>query len=115
AGGYGWKSGPIVEAVNRATEVGGLVHTGYLDRADVVTLLRGAAGCLYPSLYEGFGLPVLEAMAAGVPVLTSAVSSLPEVAGDTALYVDPLDEESILTGMTALLDQPAEARERAEC
>jgi glycosyltransferase involved in cell wall biosynthesis len=60
-----------------------------------VTLIRGARAVLFPSLYEGFGLPVLEAMLLGTPVVTSRTSSLPEIAGDAALYVNPYDIDSI--------------------
>jgi glycosyltransferase involved in cell wall biosynthesis len=78
----------------------GLVHAlGHVSDADLHGLYRGAALFAYPSLYEGFGLPVLEAMTAGTPVLTSDVSSLPEVAGDAALYCDPLDVGSIRAGL----------------
>jgi glycosyltransferase involved in cell wall biosynthesis len=65
--------------------------------------LRRAKCLVYPSLYEGFGIPVLEAMSAGTPVLTSATTALPEVAGGAALLVDPLDEEAIAAGMARLL------------
>jgi glycosyltransferase involved in cell wall biosynthesis len=78
--------------------------TGYLPEADKVALLAGAEALVFPSLYEGFGFPVLEAMAAGTPVLTSEVSSLPEVAGDAAFLVDPRSEESIAEGMERLLE-----------
>jgi glycosyltransferase involved in cell wall biosynthesis len=61
----------------------------------LVTLIRGARAVLFPSLYEGFGLPVLEAMQLGTPVVTSRVSSLPEIAGEAALYVDPYDINDI--------------------
>ena len=61
----------------------------------LVTLIRGARAVLFPSLYEGFGLPVLEAMLLGTPVVTSRSSSLPEIAGDAALYVDPYDIDDI--------------------
>jgi glycosyltransferase involved in cell wall biosynthesis len=67
----------------------------YLPLPRLIALMRGARGVLFPSLYEGFGLPVLEAMVAGAPVLTSNVSSLPEIAGDAALLVDPNDVDSI--------------------
>ncbi|HVC54618.1 MAG TPA: glycosyltransferase family 1 protein [Stellaceae bacterium] len=67
----------------------------YASRSMLVTLIRGARAVLFPSLYEGFGLPVLEAMALGTPVVTSRTSSLPEVAGDAALYVDPYDTDDI--------------------
>lgn len=81
-----------------------IVFAGYLADRDKVALLSGAEALVFPSLYEGFGLPVLEAMACGTPVLTSNVSALPEVAGDAAILVDPLDEESIADGMKRLLD-----------
>jgi glycosyltransferase involved in cell wall biosynthesis len=67
----------------------------YVSRSMLVTLIRGARAVLFPSLYEGFGLPVLEAMLLGTPVVTSHTSSLPEVAGDAALYVNPYDTDDI--------------------
>lgn len=81
-----------------------VVRTGWISDPEKVALLSGATLLAYPSLYEGFGFPVLEAFAAGVPVLTSSVSSLPEVAGDAAVLVDPHDEGSIAEGMAALFD-----------
>jgi glycosyltransferase involved in cell wall biosynthesis len=66
-------------------------HLSFVPQAQLVSLLRGARGLLFPSLYEGFGLPVAEALALGTPVMTSNSSSLPEVAGDAALMVDPHD------------------------
>ena len=66
-----------------------IYHFEYVSLPMLVTLIRGARAVLFPSLYEGFGLPVLEAMLLGTPVLTSRTSSLPEIAGDAALYVDP--------------------------
>ncbi len=81
--------------------------TGYVSDADKTALTAGAAVLAYPSLYEGFGFPVLEAMAAGVPVLASNVSSLPEVAGDAALLVDPLDPDAIADGLRRLLEDEA--------
>jgi glycosyltransferase involved in cell wall biosynthesis len=74
----------------------------YLSFPLLMTLIRGARGIVFPSLYEGFGLPVLEAMSLGTPVLTSTESSLPEVAGDAALSVDPYNMEAIRKGISAL-------------
>lgn len=113
AGARGWLSGPVFEAINRLKLRDHVAVTGYLDRADAVRLLRGARACVYPSLYEGFGLPVLEAMAAGVPVLTSNVSSLPEVAGDAAILVDPLSEAALAAGIAELLAEDPERRRAA--
>lgn len=70
-------------------------------------LYRGAQALVFPSLYEGFGLPPLEAMACGVPVLTSNVCSLPEVVGDAAVLVDPLEVEAIAAGIRRLIDDAA--------
>ena len=80
------------------------VHvTGYVPEERKAALLAGAEMLVYPSLYEGFGLQILEAMAAGTPVLTSNVSALPEVAGDAAILVDPTDVDAITEGMQRLL------------
>jgi glycosyltransferase involved in cell wall biosynthesis len=88
-----------------------VVVTGYVSEQEKVALLGGAEALAYPSLYEGFGLPVIEAMACGTPVLTSDVSALPETAGDAALLVDPHAPEAIATGMERLLTDTA-LRER---
>jgi glycosyltransferase involved in cell wall biosynthesis len=82
---------------------GKVVMTGYVSEKQKVALLSGAEALVYPSVYEGFGMPVLEAMACGTPVLTSNVSSLPEVAGDAAILVDPYETSAIADGMRELL------------
>jgi len=71
----------------------------YVDRMDIPLLLSGALALVFPSLHEGFGLPILEAMSCGCPVITSNVSALPEVAGDSALFINPLDVDSIEQAM----------------
>ena len=81
-----------------------IVRTGYVNDRDKLALLSGATVLAYPSLYEGFGFPVLEAFAAGVPVLTSNVSSLPEVAGEAAVLVDPADVHAIAKALSELVD-----------
>jgi glycosyltransferase involved in cell wall biosynthesis len=90
---------------------GRVLLTGFVPREDVVALLSGALALAYPSRYEGFGLPVLEAMACGTPVLTSDVSALAEVAGDAAVLVDPERVESIAEGLERVLRDDA-LRER---
>lgn len=96
----GWDDESIVAKAEKA----GARLLGRVDEDELRALYAGAAAFAYPSLYEGFGLPPLEAMAAGAPVLTSNVSSLPEVVGDAALTVDPRDVDAIRDGLTALLD-----------
>ena len=86
---------------------------GYVPREDLAALYGLARLCVYPSLYEGFGLPVAEAMACGCPVVTSNVSSLPEVAGDAAVLVDPRSVEDITEGVAALWADAARRRELA--
>jgi glycosyltransferase involved in cell wall biosynthesis len=102
AGKRGW----LTEAIERrAAELGvadRVVFTGYVADEDVPALLGGALAFVFPSLYEGFGMPILEAMACGAPVLASNTSSLPEVAGDAALLVDPTDTGAIAAGMARL-------------
>ncbi len=83
----------------------------YLPRQLLMRLVKGARAVAFPSLYEGFGLPVLEAMMVGTPVLTSNTSSLPEVVGDAAITVDPYDTAAIAAGLRAL-DDDADLRAR---
>ena len=95
AGRKGWMYG---EALGLVNELGISEHVqflGFVSRSDLVALYGGALALVYPSLYEGFGLPVLEAMACGAPVLTSNASSLPEVAGDAALCASPTDVDAL--------------------
>ena len=82
-----------------------IVRTGYVNDRDKLALLSGATVLAYPSLYEGFGFPVLEAFAAGVPVMTSNVSSLPEVAGEAAVLVDPADVHAIAKALSELVER----------
>lgn len=83
----------------------GALFTGYVAQDDLPALYSGAAVFAYPSLYEGFGLPPLEAMASGVPVVTSNNSSIPEVVGDAGVLVDPQDPSSIAEGLFRLMSQ----------
>jgi glycosyltransferase involved in cell wall biosynthesis len=94
AGKKGWYYEEIFAQVRKLNLVDRVVFTGYVPDADLPSLLSGALAFVFPSLYEGFGLPVLEAMSCGVPVICSDSSSLPEVAGDAALLTDPLDSEA---------------------
>lgn len=75
----------------------------FVSRKELIALYSGAEMFLYPSLYEGFGFPVLEAMACGTPVITTAVTSIPEIAGDAALFVDPLDVSEIAAAITSIV------------
>ncbi|HLZ30393.1 MAG TPA: glycosyltransferase family 1 protein [Chloroflexota bacterium] len=84
---------------------GAVIFAGYLSRAELHALFDSCRALIYPSLYEGFGLPILEAMARARPVLCSNVTSLSEVAGDAAIYFDPNDAEQIAVAITALDDE----------
>ena len=94
AGKPGWYSDQLLQQANDRVN-----FIGYVEAADKNALLSGATAFVFPSLYEGFGFPVLEAMACGVPVLCSNTSSLPEVAGDAALLVNPLEVNDIARGL----------------
>ena len=102
AGGHGWSDAAIRAAIARLGRAGGVRALGYVPDGLRPPLLAGARAFVYPSLYEGFGLPPLEAMACGTPVLTSNVSALPEVLGDAALYVDPTDVSALAAALTRL-------------
>lgn len=86
----------------------------YLPQGEVLVLLQNAGAIVFPSLYEGFGLPVVEAFAAQCPVITSNSTSLPEVAGDAALLVNPLDESDIAQAMTLTLGSPELTKQRVK-
>lgn len=95
AGQKGWLSEPILRAIEASPYRSDIVQTNYLEEGDLPALMNGADVFVYPSFYEGFGLPVLEAMQCGTPVVTSTVSSLPEVGGDACLYADPHSAEDL--------------------
>jgi glycosyltransferase involved in cell wall biosynthesis len=105
AGPAGWGHRQLLERLRAAPP--GVRWLGYVPEAEMPGLTAGAAAFVYPSLYEGFGLPLAQAMAAGVPAITSAVSSLPEVAAGAALLVDPRSPAEIRAALERLLLSPA--------
>ena len=111
AGRRGWLSEPLYEYVEQHSLEDTVRFAGYVDAGDLPALYAGATVFAYPSLYEGFGLPLVEAMASGVPVLTSNRSSLPEVAGDAAILVNPEDEAEIAGELVHLLEDEQLRRE----
>jgi len=102
AGMAGWLSQEIVAQAQQSAYAAYIHLPGYVADREMSTLMAGARLFAFPSLYEGFGLPILEAQSLGVPVMTAKGSSLPEVAGDAALYVDPTDVEAIAQAMLRL-------------
>lgn len=104
AGPPGWRAA-ATEARLRETE--GVRRLGYVPEAGLPALFRGAALFVYPSLYEGFGLPLAQALASGVPALASNAGSLPEVAGEAADYVNPYSVADLAAALRRLLDDPA--------
>jgi glycosyltransferase involved in cell wall biosynthesis len=115
AGGRGWLDSPIYRAVEDLKLADRVHFVGFARDEDLPALYSAAACLAYPSLYEGFGFPVLEAMACGTPVVTSNISSMPEVAGDAALLVDPYDVEAITEALRQLLDHEALRAELMSC
>ncbi|MBL0159065.1 MAG: glycosyltransferase family 4 protein [Bryobacterales bacterium] len=106
AGPAGWASGPTIARLQSHPD--GVRWLGYVAEKELPSLTAGAAVLAYPSLYEGFGLPLAEAMAAGVPCVTSNVSSMPEVAGEGARLVDPLSVAELSGALTGLLENADE-------
>jgi glycosyltransferase involved in cell wall biosynthesis len=101
-GKIGWKSEDIVDRLQRPR----VVHLDYLNAADLAAVYRQAEVFVFPSIYEGFGFPMLEAMAHGVPVIAARSSSLPEVGGEAALYFDPSDSDALARQLERLLGEP---------
>jgi glycosyltransferase involved in cell wall biosynthesis len=107
----GWEEEELMRVAAGAPDVR---LAGFVTDSDLAGLYAACSAFCYPSLYEGFGLPVLEAMAAGAPVVTSHVSSLPEVGGDAVVYVSPEDEDSIGGALERLLRSPEKRAELSE-
>jgi glycosyltransferase involved in cell wall biosynthesis len=100
-----FRSSEFRAEVQDLIQSGQLTLTGYVPEEDLPALYREADVFVYPSLYEGFGLPILEAMACGIPVVTSNTSSMPEVAGDAALLVDPVQTDQIQHALYSIISQ----------
>lgn len=103
AGKRGWLTAQIEQRAAQHGMAGQVLFPGFVADADLPALLSGALAFVFPSLYEGFGMPVLEAMACATPVLTSTTTALPEVAGDAALLVDPTDTAALTTALLRLV------------
>ena len=106
AGRKGWLFGDVFDLAGKLHLHDRVHFLGPVSRADLPFLYRGATALTYPSIYEGFGLPVLEAMASGTPVITSNVSSLPEVAGEAAICVDPNSVEALAEALHRVWTSP---------
>lgn len=104
AGANGWKSSKIFKTWNNSEYKDDIIFLGFVDREDKIFLYNLAKVFVYPSFYEGFGFPPLEAIACGVPVITSNVSSLPEVSGRDAIYVDPYKVNEISHAFSLILN-----------
>lgn len=115
AGGKGWMNSGIPGMVKDLKMEKSVRFAGYVDGADIAAVYSGASLFVYPSLYEGFGLPILEALACGAPVITSNTSSMPEVAGAAAVLVTPTDAEELTAAIEGVLeDEGKRARMRRE-
>lgn len=106
----GWKSEAFFEALEQHPYRADIRLTGFVSDEGLAELYSHAVGLAYPSEYEGFGLPVLEAFACGCPVVCSETSSLPEVGGEVAWYANPYDEKDIAQQLIAMYRLPGEAR-----
>ena len=102
-GGEGWKNRDFLEMVGKHPLKTQIHMPGYLPRNQLVSYYKNAICLMFPSLYEGFGLPILEAMSCGTPVITSNVSSMKEVSGNAALLVNPYNTGAISDAMDRLL------------
>jgi alpha-1,3-rhamnosyl/mannosyltransferase len=106
AGPEGWAAETTMARLRNARDLGNVRYLGYIPEPDLAPLTAAADVFVYPSLYEGFGFPVAQAMAAGVAVITSNLSSLPEVTGTAALLVDPRSQSELRAALLRLLGTP---------
>jgi glycosyltransferase involved in cell wall biosynthesis len=103
AGRASWQTGDVMKAIDQSPYKSEIVTPGYVPTAEATQLVAAAEAMIYPSLYEGFGLPLVEAMACDVPVICSNVSSLPEIAGNAGLFFDPLDIDQLAFHMRSFV------------
>ena len=120
-GGVGWKSEELEELLEKAQDQGWLMHAGYVGDDELAVLYRDALALVFPSLYEGFGLPLIEGMAMGIPAVCSDIPVFREVAGDAALFAPPTDQEAWLAQLDRILsdrdlhrEYSTRARKRAQ-
>lgn len=106
AGGRGWKSGKIYEAVKKSKYKDDIIFTGYIENDEKLYFYNLASLFAYPSFYEGFGFPPLEAMACGTPIISSFSSSLPEIAGDSGILINPYNSDDLAKAMEDILTNP---------
>lgn len=111
AGRDGWKTSDVYDAIRQSNHQSRIHRTGFVDDEQLPALLSGALAFVWPSLCEGFGLPPLEAMACGAPVITSNLSSLPEIVGDAALTLDPTDITALADAMLRVAKDDALRRD----
>ncbi len=114
AGGKGWGNVDVYQWINELGLDGNVIPVGHVTDEQLASLYANALFLAMPSLYEGFGLPIIEAMSYGKAVLTSNISSMPEIAGKAAFLVDPFDEHSIASGLKTLLNKAERSKFEAE-
>lgn len=114
AGKKGWKYESIFQAIQSSDNADDILHLGYVEESDLPGIMNGAEVFVYPSFYEGFGLPVLEAMQCGTPVLTSNISALPEVGGEACLYADPYQKDEWIRALFRLIQDETLRQHLAE-
>ncbi|MBI4591873.1 glycosyltransferase family 4 protein [Candidatus Uhrbacteria bacterium] len=102
-GGWGWRSHGIRRRLWKRDTYEWVHQIGYVDGHDLPAIYRSAQATVFPSIYEGFGLPILESMASGTPVITSHTSSMPEVGADASLYIDPYNSRDLSEALRGLL------------
>ncbi|WP_404784189.1 glycosyltransferase family 4 protein [Altericista sp. CCNU0014] len=112
AGSKHYRLAEIINSIDSSSKLSSsVIFTGYVEDTDLSALYSGSSAFIFPSLYEGFGLPPLEAMQCGTPVITSNVTSLPEVVGDAGLMVNPADEDELCQAMLTVLNDKDLAQE----
>ena len=108
AGMTGWNTSELEQQIDAMSRTAEIRQLGYLPRADLAKVIAGATALIFPSIYEGFGLPPLEAMACGVPVIASNSASLPEVVGETGVLLDPQDVDGMTQAMIWMASTPTD-------